>query len=106
MQQLLTVALYGEKIDVFCTSAVSVRDKNQQEKGTRQMVDTYLLFRRGVARARALIVKDDGVTAIEYGLIAALIAVVIIIALTIVGTELNTTFTTIQEALSNANTGS
>ena len=49
--------------------------------------------------------KDEGVTAIEYGLIAALIAVVIIAAITIVGTELNTTFTTIQGALCNANSG-
>ncbi len=48
--------------------------------------------------------REEGVTAIEYGLIAALIAVVIIAALTIVGTELNTTFTNIQTALSNANT--
>jgi len=52
---------------------------------------------------KSLIEQDDGVTAIEYGLIAALIAVVIIAALTVVGTELNTTFTTISGALSNAN---
>lgn len=52
---------------------------------------------------KSFIEKDEGVTAIEYGLIAALIAVVIIAALTIVGTELNTTFTQIQQALSNAN---
>lgn len=32
--------------------------------------------------------EEDGVTAIEYGLIAALIAVVIIAAVTIVGTQL------------------
>jgi pilus assembly protein Flp/PilA len=50
--------------------------------------------------------EEDGVTAIEYGLIAALIAVVIIAALSLVGTELNTTFTTIQGALANANSGS
>ena len=55
---------------------------------------------------KAFIEKDEGVTAIEYGLIAALIAVVIIAAITIVGTELNTTFTTIQGALANANAGS
>ena len=37
--------------------------------------------------------KDEsGATAIEYGLIAALIAVVIITAVTTVGTNLNTTF--------------
>ena len=52
---------------------------------------------------KSFIENDEGVTAIEYGLIAALIAVVIIAALTIVGTELNSTFTSIQGALSNAN---
>ena len=52
---------------------------------------------------KSLIEQDEGVTAIEYGLIAALIAVVIIGAITVVGTELNETFTTISGALSNAN---
>jgi len=41
--------------------------------------------------------KDEaGATAIEYGLIAALIAVVIITAVTAVGTSLSTTFNTIS----------
>jgi pilus assembly protein Flp/PilA len=35
---------------------------------------------------------EEGVTAIEYGLIAALIAVVIITAVTSVGTHLDTVF--------------
>ena len=35
---------------------------------------------------------DTGATAIEYGLIAALIAVVIISGVTAVGTQLSTTF--------------
>ncbi len=44
--------------------------------------------------------KDEsGATAIEYGLIAALISVVIIGALTLVGTGLNTKFTNINAAL-------
>ena len=47
--------------------------------------------------------SDEGVTAIEYGLIAALIAVVIIAAVTLVGTELETTFTTISTKLQAAN---
>ncbi len=47
---------------------------------------------------------EDGVTAIEYGLIAALIAVVIIIAVTLVGTELKKTFTKVSDALVTANT--
>jgi pilus assembly protein Flp/PilA len=42
---------------------------------------------------------EEGVTAIEYGLIAALIAVVIIAAVRTIGTELNTTFTTIGDEL-------
>lgn len=47
--------------------------------------------------------EEDGVTAIEYGLIAALIAVVIILAVTAVGTNLRTTFETIRDALIQAN---
>ncbi len=38
---------------------------------------------------------ESGATAIEYGLIAALIAVVIITALTAIGTNLNTKFAAI-----------
>jgi pilus assembly protein Flp/PilA len=45
----------------------------------------------------ARFVRDEsGATAIEYGLIAALIAVVIIGAVTAVGTSLSTTFTTVS----------
>ncbi len=36
--------------------------------------------------------NEDGATAIEYGLIAALIGVAIILAVTAVGDGLNTTF--------------
>jgi pilus assembly protein Flp/PilA len=44
--------------------------------------------------------KDEsGVTAIEYGLIAALIAVVIITAVTSVGTTLQGTFNTIANKI-------
>lgn len=47
--------------------------------------------------------EEDGVTAIEYGLIAALIAVVIIGAVTTVGTQLDITFGTVATTLTNAN---
>ena len=48
--------------------------------------------------------KDEsGATAIEYGLIVALIAVVIIGAVTAIGGTLNTTFTTIDDKLQDAN---
>jgi pilus assembly protein Flp/PilA len=59
--------------------------------------------RRDGALLMALIsrfLKDEGAaTAIEYGLIAAGIAVAIIPAITGVGTKLKTTFSTIQSAL-------
>ncbi len=42
---------------------------------------------------------ENGATAIEYGLIAALIAVVVITGLTSVGTSLNTKFTSIATSL-------
>jgi pilus assembly protein Flp/PilA len=45
-------------------------------------------------------VRDEsGATAIEYGLIAALIAVVIITAVTTVGTNLTGTFNTVANSL-------
>ena len=45
---------------------------------------------------------EEGVTMIEYGLIAALISVVVIIALTGVGGNLKTTFTMICTKLAGA----
>ena len=43
--------------------------------------------------------NESGATAIEYGLIAALIAVVCITVLTQIGTRLNTKFTSVSDAL-------
>jgi len=44
--------------------------------------------------------KDEcGATAIEYGLIAALIAVVIVTAVSTVGNKLSNTFTTIGQSM-------
>ncbi len=53
----------------------------------------------------ALKVDRRAVTAMEYGLIAALIAVVIVAAVGTVGTNLTTVFNTIGTTLKNANTG-
>jgi pilus assembly protein Flp/PilA len=45
-------------------------------------------------------VKDEsGATAIEYALIAGGISIVIVVAVNLVGTSLNTTFTTVGTAL-------
>ncbi|MEZ8605153.1 Flp family type IVb pilin [Vibrio splendidus] len=43
--------------------------------------------------------NEEGVTAIEYGLIAALISVVILTTVTTIGTSLNTKFDLIKSAL-------
>ncbi len=43
--------------------------------------------------------EEDGVTAIEYGLIAALIAIAIVVTVTLVGTKLNSTFTSVSNNL-------
>ena len=59
---------------------------------------------RALQTVLASFVRDDaGATAIEYGLIAALISVVIIAAVTSVGTQLKKTFTSVSTALSTAN---
>ena len=44
---------------------------------------------------KSFIADESGVTAIEYGLIAALISVAIVAALTAVGGQLNTLFGTV-----------
>lgn len=43
--------------------------------------------------------NEEGVTAIEYALIAALIAVAIVVVLGVVGTDLTAVFQTIADAL-------
>lgn len=45
---------------------------------------------------------ESGATAIEYGLIAALISVTIIIVLTSIGTNLQARFSEVSTALANA----
>lgn len=53
---------------------------------------------------RKLLKSKDGATAIEYGLIAALIGVVIISAVTTLGTTLETQFDGIATTLSEVST--
>jgi len=52
---------------------------------------------------RKLFKNDKGATAIEYGLIAALIAVAAIGAMSSLGTKLNTTFNKVSNGLGNTN---
>ena len=53
---------------------------------------------------KKLFSDESGATAIEYGLIAALISVAIILVVTALGDQLNLTFSTVEGALDTANT--
>jgi pilus assembly protein Flp/PilA len=52
---------------------------------------------------KRLATNDEGATAIEYGLLAALIAVVLIVTIGALGGELNETFVEIEDELNTAN---
>jgi pilus assembly protein Flp/PilA len=52
---------------------------------------------------KSFVADESGVTAMEYGMIAALIAVVILTTLGVVGNDLNKTFTNIKTAIEAAN---
>lgn len=49
--------------------------------------------------ARLSITSERGVTAIEYGLIASLLAIGIVAAVTLLGTKLSNTFNNVGNAL-------
>jgi pilus assembly protein Flp/PilA len=46
--------------------------------------------------------NDKGISAVEYGLLAALIAVVIIVAVRFIGTSLSTTFSNVGTQLTGS----
>lgn len=48
---------------------------------------------------------EEGVTAIEYGLIAALVAVLIIVGASALGTNLNTLFSNLANCMANPGAG-
>ncbi len=49
-------------------------------------------------KIRKFFKREEGVTAIEYGLIAALIAVVIIVAVSLAGTAISQVFQTVADS--------
>jgi pilus assembly protein Flp/PilA len=55
---------------------------------------------RLIARLHArFIARDRGATAVEYGLMVALIAAVIVATVFLLGTNLNTQFTTVKDCV-------
>jgi pilus assembly protein Flp/PilA len=64
---------------------------------------THPTQENNMRKALFKLMKDEsGATAIEYGLIAALISVAIVVALGTVGNDLNSVFGTVANKLNNA----
>jgi pilus assembly protein Flp/PilA len=69
------------------------------------VLKTYATLVSLVAFAQDRLKRDEkGATAVEYGLMVGLIAVVIIGAVTLLGTELKDMFTDVKNSLSGAGT--
>jgi pilus assembly protein Flp/PilA len=70
------------------------------------MLHLYISYTSAKARfangVKAFLSNQSGVTAIEYGLIAALVGVAIVAGATSLGTTLSSTFTNIAGTLSKA----
>ncbi|MDP9346068.1 MAG: Flp family type IVb pilin [Actinomycetota bacterium] len=58
------------------------------------------LFNELFARLRALRTDENGQGMVEYALILVLVSIIAIVALTAIGTSVNTVFTTVGDALS------
>jgi pilus assembly protein Flp/PilA len=65
-------------------------------------VSSIFMGERSMSTFRRFVQDDSGATAIEYGLIAALVSVAIIVALGTLGENLNNTFSTVANELGAA----
>ena len=54
-----------------------------------------------VSAVKAFVADENGVTAIEYGLITALVGVAIVGAVKVLGLQISDTFTTVVDKLKN-----
>ena len=53
-------------------------------------------------KLQSFLADEQGATAVEYGLMIALIAAVILTTVGLLGSELNTKFTSVKDAVKNA----
>jgi len=65
----------------------------------KMYVTLQTMFVAGVDRVREVREGERGATAVEYGIMVALIAVVIIVTVGLLGTKLNQVFNTVLTAL-------
>ena len=61
-----------------------------------------IMGERSMSTIRKFLKDESGATAIEYGLIAALVSVAIIAMLSLLGNSLNDTFRTVEDGLAGA----
>ncbi len=90
----------GEACDGECVA--SVRDSvlgGRRTGGSTQSTMLNEEEEKTMQAIRKLWQDEEGATAVEYGLMVALIAAVIIGAVTAIGVNLNTLFTTVAGAL-------
>lgn len=73
-------------------------DTHEQAAGTGIRQDP-LMWTKEIIMFNKFMQNEEGATAIEYGLIAALIAVVLITTLSGIGSNLNTKFQSVNSAL-------
>ena len=70
---------------------------------TRRLVALQIRVQPAIARRiQRVMDRDSGATAVEYGLLVALIAAVIVTIVKTLGTQINTAFTTVSTALTPA----
>jgi pilus assembly protein Flp/PilA len=77
----------------------------QHERHNPMFAYSFALLQRAKAEVRLLKGNHKGVTALEYGLIAGLIAAVIVGAVTTLGTNINGVFNNIATAMGNVTGG-
>jgi pilus assembly protein Flp/PilA len=90
-------------LSIFDAAAYSARCLNWLVKVMAQFIRTEQVVLAGetemISTFSKLMKNEDGATAIEYGLIAALIAVAAIAAFKLVGTNLSSIFNTVASDL-------
>lgn len=74
-------------------------------RGCAQMLELYTGLTTWWADLKERISEDRGATAVEYALMVALIAVVIILAVTFLGTSASTKFSQVGSAVNQAGGG-
>lgn len=88
-----------QNVRIFAIATHSWHASVTVRKDTTPRETTMLKFFRSFAQ------DESGATAIEYGLIAALIAVAAIVAMTEIGTSLSNTFDNVATELEKGATG-